>query len=166
MKYTTYKEFFPPFHEAARLPAQSCSGWGQEAEVWLQGKHAVAQSSVLLACSQDSGLNTPALAENTTGSLITSAQGFVVLMFHPKKTSPTTQDPKTPAGVLDMHGRVPSTAFPPVPWFFLEVSQPECTEYAWPHLAARCNEAPSLAILAAGTLWINVAFFLQLLDSI
>lgn len=98
------------------------------------------------------GLNTPALVESTTGSLITSPWGFVVLMFHPKKTSPTAQDPKTPAGVLDMHGRVPSTAFPSVPWFFLEVSQPHYVDHAWPHLAARCNEAHSLAVLATETL--------------
>lgn len=86
------------------------------------GKIAISQNSCWLAVSQDSGLNTPAFAESTTGSLITSAWGFVVLMFHPKKTSPTTQDPRTPAGVLDMHGRVPSTTFPSVPWKYLSQS--------------------------------------------
>lgn len=84
----------------------------------------------MLAAIQDSGMDTPALVESTTGSLITSARGFVVLMFHPKKTSPTTQHPKTPAGILATHGRVPSAAFPSVPWLFLEVSQAECIDHA------------------------------------
>lgn len=95
-----------------------------------KGKAALPQGRRVLAAIQDSGMDTPALVESTTGSLITSAQGFVVLMFRPKKTSPTTQHPKTPAGVLAMHGRVPSAAFPSVPWFFLEVSQAECIDHA------------------------------------
>lgn len=142
-----YKKCFTQLWDSVLLALRRGKS-GQEAEAWLQGKLAISRSSCLLAVSQDGGLNTPALAESTTGSLITSAWGFVVLMFHPKKTSPTTQDPETPAGVLDMHGRVPSTAFPSVPWFFLEVSQPEYIDHAWPHLAARCNKAHSLALLA------------------
>lgn len=57
---------------------------GMEREREEKKKAALPQSRRVLAASQDSGMDTPALVESTTGSLITSAQGFVVLMFSPK----------------------------------------------------------------------------------